>query len=153
WRLSRTGMAAAPGMRAQASASVGVLTLAGLLFVSGAAALVYQVLWVKQLSLLVGVDVYAVTTAVGAFFAGLALGGWLCGVSVDRMPRPLRLYAVLELGTAVSGVLATLALGHAAPLFAAAEDRVGVLAWVLPLLVVGVPALLMGGTLPVLVRA
>jgi hypothetical protein len=38
-----------------------------LLFVSGAAALVYQTLWVKQLGLAVGVDVYAVTTTVSAF--------------------------------------------------------------------------------------
>lgn len=41
-----------------------------LLFASGAAALVYQVLWIKQLSLVVGVDVYAVTTGVSTFFAG-----------------------------------------------------------------------------------
>src|SRR5215475_1873641 len=127
--------------------------LAGLLFASGAAALVYQVLWVKQLSLVVGIDVYAVTTAVAAFFAGLALGGFLFGRFVDRMAHPLRLYAILELGIAVLGVLATIALGHAPPLFAAAEVRVGVLAWACPFLLVGVPAVLMGGSLPVLVRA
>ena len=144
---------AAPGGRGRGSASRGGLRLAGLLFASGAAALVYQVLWVKQLSLVVGIDVYAVTTAVAAFFAGLALGGVLFGGRVDRMARPLRLYAILELGIAVLGVLATLALGQAAPLFAAAEDRVGVLAWVLPFVLVGAPAVLMGGTLPVLVRA
>jgi len=127
--------------------------LAGLLFASGAAALVYQVLWVKQLSLVVGVDVYAVTTAVAAFFAGLALGGALFGSRADRIRRPLRLYAALELGVAVLGLLATLALAHAAPFFAAAEDRVGVLAWALPFVLVGGPAVLMGGTLPALVRA
>src|SRR6187200_2650482 len=48
---------------------------APLLFASGAAALVYQVLWIKQLSLIVGVDVYAVSTGISAFFLGLALGG------------------------------------------------------------------------------
>src|SRR5579864_8178380 len=46
-----------------------------LLFGSGAASLVYQLLWIKQLSLVVGVEVYAVTVAVSAFFAGLAIGG------------------------------------------------------------------------------
>ena len=145
---------AAPGGRGRAPAtSGGVLRLAGLLFASGAAALVYQVLWVKQLSLVVGIEVYAVTTAVAAFFAGLALGGVLFGRRVDRTARPLRLCALLELGIAVLGVLATLALGQAAPLFAAAEDRVGALAWALPFFLVGAPAVLMGGTLPVLVRA
>lgn len=41
-----------------------------LLFVSGAAGLIYQVLWIKQLSLVVGVEVHAVTIAVSAFFGG-----------------------------------------------------------------------------------
>ena len=45
-----------------------------LLFFSGVAALVYQAIWIKQLALVVGVDVYAVTTGVSGFFAGLALG-------------------------------------------------------------------------------
>src|SRR5215467_7454046 len=123
---------AVPVARGRAPAGMGALMLAGLLFASGAAALVYQVLWVKQLSLVVGIDVYAVTTAVAAFFAGLSLGSWLFGGYADRIARPLRLYAVLELGIAVLGILATLALGRAAPLFASAEDRVGLLAWVVP---------------------
>src|SRR5215470_1388328 len=60
------------------------------LFASGTAALIYQVLWIKQLSLVVGVDVYAVTTGVSAFFAGLALGGALFGRWADRLARPCR---------------------------------------------------------------
>lgn len=50
-----------------------------LLFGSGVAGLIYQVLWVKQLSLVVGIEVYAVTTGISAFFAGLALGSFLFG--------------------------------------------------------------------------
>ena len=65
-----------------------------LLFISGSAALVYQVLWIKQLSLVVGVEVYAITTGISAFFAGLALGSWLFGRWADRLARPLLLYAV-----------------------------------------------------------
>jgi hypothetical protein len=61
--------------RVQASDKSSRAAVASLLIASGAAALVYQVLWVKQLSLVVGVDVYAITTGVSAFFAGLALGG------------------------------------------------------------------------------
>ena len=80
----------------------GRMVLALLLFASGAAALVYQILWIKQLSLVVGVDVHAVTTGVSAFFAGLALGGVLFGRWADRLPRPFLLYAFLELGVAVS---------------------------------------------------
>ncbi|WP_410953124.1 fused MFS/spermidine synthase [Pseudomonas sp. S1(2024)] len=126
---------------------------ATLLFLSGAAGLVYQVLWIKQLSLVVGVEVHAVATGISAFFAGLAVGGLLFGRWADRLQRPVRLYVVLELAVAVLGLGATLGLAHAAGPFARLEASAGLLAWVLPFVLVGVPALLMGGTLPVLVRA
>lgn len=126
---------------------------AALLLLSGSAALVYQVLWIKQLSLVVGVEVHAVTTGISAFFAGLALGGWLFGRWADQLARPVRLYALLEVAVAVLGVASTLALGASAGWFARMEASVGWLAWWLPFALVGLPALLMGGTLPVLVRA
>jgi predicted membrane-bound spermidine synthase len=124
-----------------------------LLFVSGAAALVYQVLWIKQLSLVVGVEVYAITTGISAFFAGLALGGWLFGRWADRLSQPVLLYAGLEVLVAVLGVGATFAMSLAASPFAWLEQQIGLLAWALPFALVGIPALLMGGTLPVLVRS
>ncbi|MDH4151823.1 MAG: fused MFS/spermidine synthase, partial [Betaproteobacteria bacterium] len=124
-----------------------------LLVVSGAAALIYQVLWIKQLTLIVGVDVYAVTTGVSAFFAGLALGGLLIGRWADRVARPLRLYAVLEIGVAVVGVVMTIALAHTASLFATLEQQSSMLAWTLVFLMVGVGPFLMGGTLPAMVRS
>ena len=124
-----------------------------LLFASGAAALVFQVLWVKQLSLVVGVEVYAVTTAISAFFAGLALGGLAFGRLADRLVRPLRLYAALEALVALLAVASTVALANAASAFVFLQAAFGLLAWALPLLLVGVPAFFMGGTLPVLVRA
>jgi spermidine synthase len=101
----------------------------------------------------VGIDVYAVTTGVSAFFAGLALGGALFGRWVDRLARPLLLYALLELGVAVLGVVATLVLGHAALPFAVLEEGARPLAWALLFALVGTPAVLMGGTLPVLIRS
>lgn len=127
--------------------------LALLLFGSGAASLVYQLLWIKQLSLVVGVEVYAVTMAVSAFFGGLAVGGAWLGRKADDLQRPLRLYALLEGAVAILAVAATFALAHSAAAFAVWEQRVGWLAWLLPFVLVGIPAVAMGGTLPVLVRA
>jgi len=135
------------------AASATSLIPALLLCISGAAALVYQVLWIKQLSLLVGVEVYAITTGISAFFAGLALGGWLFGRWADRLQQPVLLYAGLEVLVAMLGVGATVAMGLAASAFAWLQGHVGVLAWLLPFALVGIPAVLMGGTLPVLVRA
>jgi MFS family permease len=130
-----------------------VLWGALLLIASGTAALIYQVLWIKQLTLIVGVDVYAVTTGVSAFFAGLALGGLVLGRFVDRVQRPLRVYATLEMGVALVGVLVTMALSHTAALFVALEEQSGVLAWGFIFFMVGVGPFLMGGTLPAMVRS
>lgn len=122
-----------------------------LLALSGAAALIFQVLWVKQLTLVVGIDVYAVTTGVSAFFGGLALGGLLLGRLADRTARPLRLYAVLELGVATLGVATTLALPNTARWFAELENGNGMLAWALVFAIVGLPPVFMGGILPAVV--
>ncbi|WJK07032.1 fused MFS/spermidine synthase [Pseudomonas fluorescens] len=135
------------------TATAALLIPALLLCISGAAALVYQVLWIKQLSLVVGVEVYAITTGISAFFAGLALGGWLFGRWADRLQQPVLLYAGLEVLVAVLGVGATFAMSVAASPFAWLQNHVGLLAWLLPFLLVGAPAVLMGGTLPVLVRS
>ena len=124
-----------------------------LLFCSGAAALIYQVLWIKQLSLVVGVEVYSITIAVSAFFAGLALGGVIFGRWADLLPHPFLLYAILEAGIALFSIASTIALAHTAGPFVAIETRAGLLAWALPFILVGAPAFLMGGTLPVAVRS
>jgi len=123
------------------------------LFFSGVTALIYQTLWVKQLALVVGVDVYAVTVGVSAFFAGLALGNAWLGRQADRTPTPMQLYGWLEVGIAATGVGATWALAHADRPFVLLQDMVGPLAWALPFLLVGIPATFMGGTVVTLLRA
>ncbi|MGF6176403.1 fused MFS/spermidine synthase [Ensifer sp. 4252] len=124
-----------------------------MLFLSGAAALIFQVLWIKQLSLVTGVDVHAVSAGVSAFFLGLALGSFALGRFGDRARRPLRLYALLEIGVALSGVVVTFALARIAPLFVAIEASLPIAAWAMLILLVAARAFLMGGTLPVLLRA
>lgn len=135
------------------STSRGLWQAAVLLCASGAAGLVYQVLWIKQLSLVVGVDVHAVSVGVSAFFAGLALGGSMVGRLADRVSSAWRLYLWLECAIAALAIGATLALAHSAAPFAWLEAHAGVAAWILPTLLVGVPAMAMGGTLPALMRA
>nr|WP_246257744.1 fused MFS/spermidine synthase [Pararobbsia alpina] len=124
-----------------------------LLFASGAASLIYQVLWIKQLTLVVGVEVQAITTGVSAIFAGLALGGWLLGRVADRSSRPLRLYAGLEAATMLLAIASTFVLPRAAGTFALWQDQAGLAAWALSCVVVGLQAVFIGGTLPVMLRA
>jgi spermidine synthase len=127
--------------------------LAALLFASGLAALVHETLWVKQTALLVGVDVYAVTTVVSGFFAGLGLGSVALGAAADRSRRPLALYAALAAGTAGTAAAVTAALAGLAPAYAHLAAALGPGARGLPFVLVALPAFLMGGTLPAAVRA
>ena len=120
---------------------------------SGVVALVYETLWVRQLGRVVGVDVHAVSIALSAFFGGLALGSVYLGRLADRVAGPVKLYATLEAGVATLGVLSTVALARSSPVFVSLQDSVGPLAWALPFGLVGVPAFLMGGTLPALLRS
>jgi len=123
------------------------------LLVSGASALVFQTLWVRSLGLVVGVEVQATSVVVCSFFAGLALGSRWLGARIDRKARPLRFYAALELASGMLGILTTLALSASAPLFVTLRSAVGPLAWLPWLLGMMVPATLMGGTLPALLKA
>ncbi|RXN93431.1 spermidine synthase [Achromobacter aloeverae] len=124
-----------------------------LLALSGAAALIFQVLWVKQLTLIVGVEVHAIAVAVSAFFLGLAAGNALLGRYAERVARPLRFYAGIELGIAMVAVAVTVALAHGAGPFAALERQASPLAWLALAMLVAAAPFLMGGTLPVLLRA
>ncbi len=139
-------------------ASIGLLPI--LFFLSGFASLVYQVIWVRSLSLVFGGSHLAVTTVLSVFMGGLAMGGLLLGRRADALRQPLRLYAVLEIGIGLSAGAFQLLLRFFpdlyAPLARLAEGNHVWLTFVrvaLASLGMIVPATLMGGTLPVLSRA
>src|SRR3989442_3850560 len=67
-------------------------------FLSGATGLVYEVIWVRLTGLVFGNTSQAISTVLGAFMAGLALGGWEFGQKADRAGKPPRRYGLLEGG-------------------------------------------------------
>lgn len=93
-----------PQLKAQDSEGMGGLQLAmllGLFFLSGAAALIYEVLWLKELGRLFGVTAHAAATTLAVFFLGLAAGGWVWGTRSARARNPLRTYGLLELANRI----------------------------------------------------
>ena len=69
-----------------------------LIFVlSGAAGLMYEVVWSRQLVLVFGNTTQAVSTILTGFFGGMAIGSFVGGRIADRVRSPLRLYGILEL--------------------------------------------------------
>jgi spermidine synthase len=136
-----------------------MVALLALVFASGFAALVYQVLWQRQLGLLFGNTAHAAAATLAIFFLGLALGSWLWGERAARTRAPLRGYALLELGIAGAGAayfaLYPLYLDVYPGLFRALADWPPLGAALTTMFAAGVllpPAVLMGGTLPMLAQ-
>ncbi len=132
-----------------------------LVALSGAAGLIYEIVWMREFTLVLGASTYAVTIVLAVFMGGLGLGAWLLGKRADRYSarQLLRLYVMLEIG------LALYALGFPLLILAGQSIYVWVyqawqpgllianaLRFVLASAVLVVPAVLMGGTLPVLTR-
>ena len=72
-------------------------TVAALLFGSGFCALVYQTGWLREFRLIFGASTAASAAVLAIFIGGLGVGGLVLGSRADRHPRPLLLYATLEL--------------------------------------------------------
>ena len=62
--------------------------VAGLLFVSGACALIYQTTWLREFRLVFGASTAASAAVLAIFIGGLGLGARLLGARADRHPRP-----------------------------------------------------------------
>ena len=129
-------------------------------FLSGVAALLYEVVWMRLLGLVFGHTVYAITTVLAAYMGGLALGSVLIGRRADRMRRPLRVYGLLEAAIGVY-CLATPLLFRAADaaylwahhLLQPSALGSAMLHLALSALLLLPPTTLMGATLPILSRA
>lgn len=133
--------------------------IVALVFASGFAGLIYQVLWMKQLGLLFGNTSQAAAVTLAAFFAGLGAGSWWWGRRVAAVTRPLRLYAWLEFGIATAALtyFGVLKLFHA--IYPALYGTVSGAGWMLAvkfalaLVLVFPAAFFMGGTVPAIAQA
>jgi predicted membrane-bound spermidine synthase len=120
-----------------------------LFFVSGIAALIYQVCWQRLLFEAFGVDMESVTIIVSTFMLGLGVGALAGGQLSDRFPQhALAMFALFELAIAVFGVCSPSLIRAVGAL--AVRAPLPVIAAVNFLLLL-IPTTLMGATLPILV--
>jgi spermidine synthase len=134
--------------------------LPALALASGAAALVYETIWLRWFKLLFGSTAYAASAVLAAYFLGLALGAWGFARAAGRARRPLRSYAAVELGVAATALCVPWILRLYDPLYAqlyvALSDSRGVLIaskFALAFAALLPPTLLLGATLPLLAAA
>jgi len=128
-------------------------------FFSGAAGLLYQVVWTRMLTQIFGNTTYAIATVLSAFMAGLAIGSYLFGQIADRGKNDFLLYGILEAGVGIYGFLVPwiFSMGQKVygPIFGLNESYpflFNLVLFFLSFVLLVFPTLLMGATLPVLSR-
>jgi spermidine synthase len=113
------------------------------------------VTWVRLLGLAFGVTIYAISTVLAAFMAGLAIGSLVGGRTADRAKQPLRMYGVVELGVGATALLTPWAFSWLQDVYAGLAQTPGVASTArtaLAFAVLLVPTGLMGATLPLAIR-
>jgi spermidine synthase len=124
--------------------------------VSGATALIYQVIWSRWLGLVFGNTTTSISIVLGSFMLGLALGSWIAGRLLSRLNNPMRAYAYMELGIGIFAFCFPLLSRTADMLFTAAvnpETSMPASIFVRALfafILLLVPTTFMGATLPLL---
>ena len=128
-----------------------------LLFISGALALVYEIIWQRQFALVFGSAAPAIAAVLAAYFAGLGLGALVIGRVAKRWKRPLRVYAVLEVCVGLGALMVSPLLGWfdaAYPwfvdTFSSYPPGFTAVRTALAFLTLLIPTFCMGGTLPIL---
>ncbi|MBV8194182.1 MAG: fused MFS/spermidine synthase, partial [Candidatus Dormibacteraeota bacterium] len=129
----------------------------GVFVASGAAGLMYQVVWSSQLVLVFGNTTEAIGTIVTAFLAGLGLGGLVGGLIAPRLRHPLRLYGAVEVLVGATALLVPIGFQLIDGVYRSAYDTTSgttltLVRLALTLAAVTPVTFLMGLTLPLLTR-
>jgi spermidine synthase len=129
----------------------------GVFTASGAAGLMYQVVWSSQLVVIFGNTTEAIGTIVTAFLAGLGLGGLIGGLIAPRLRHPLRMYGAVEVAVGAAALLVPVGFQGIAGIYSSAYDttsgsQLTLVRLALTLAAVTPVTFLMGLTLPLLTR-
>ncbi|HEV3058332.1 MAG TPA: fused MFS/spermidine synthase [Vicinamibacterales bacterium] len=133
------------------------LALPAIFFLSGAAGLIFEMVWLYRCGLVFGNTVWAASITIASFMAGLAAGNALISQLGDRIRRPLRAYAAAEFIVAIGGVALAYGLASATALVGPASRFAADEFWAPNALRLGItfvallaPATAMGTALPLL---
>lgn len=132
-------------------------------FLSGFAALLYQVVWQRQFCVVFGTSELAIAAVLASYMAGLAIGAAIAGHWLSRIKRPLELYAALEFAIGICALLVPYVLQTVQRIYIEyagnqpqppdANGSIQTLCYTLgSLVVLVVPTALMGATLPLLTQ-
>ncbi|MFT5286506.1 MAG: spermidine synthase [Planctomycetota bacterium] len=115
-------------------------------FLSGAAALIYQVAWARLLARLTGSDSIGIALVLAVFMAGMGIGAWFFADRVRSAKSPATLYAVLSVIMGLWAAASPFLLSSLQPV-GSIETRVAI-----AMLLLLVPTAIMGATFPLMGR-
>src|SRR5579872_7214600 len=72
---------------------------------SGFAALIYEIVWFQLLQLVIGSTAVSLGVLLGTYMGGMCLGSLLLPRYISSREHPLRIYALIEAGIGICGVL------------------------------------------------
>src|SRR6516162_8757871 len=127
-----------------------------LLFVgSGCAALIYEVVWFQLLQLVIGSSALSLAVLLGMYMGGMCLGSLLLPRYVGAREHPLRVYAIIEAGIGICGILSLLGVPLIDRIYAVVGAAIGgqgafgiILRAIISAMCLLPPTLLMGASLP-----
>jgi len=130
-----------------------------LFFFSGISGLIYQVVWTRMLTLVFGHTIYSVSVVLSAFMAGLGLGSYLWGTTIDKAGKPLLIYGKIEILIGSTALFLSFLFSKFSPIYAWLYDwlpdfffQTGLLKTALAFSLVLIPTILMGATLPIMAK-
>lgn len=126
-----------------------LLLYAALFFLSGAAGLIYEIVWERLLELYFGVTLTAITLIVAAYMGGLGVGSLIGGQIAQRARKPALLYGAAEVGIGLFGLVSPFLINGIGQHTAGAPYA---LVFLLSFGLLMIPTFLMGMTLPLLTQ-
>lgn len=123
---------------------------ASLFLISGAAGLIYEIVWERLLELYFGVTMVSVTLIVSAYMAGLGVGSLIGGRVARHFKNTLFLYGLLEIGIALFGLVSPNVIVWIGRAMAGAPYT---LVFLVSFAILLIPTTLMGMTLPLLTQS
>jgi spermidine synthase len=122
---------------------------------SGCSALIYEVVWLQLLQLVIGSSAASLAVLLGTFMGGMCLGSIALPRLISARRHPLRVYALLELGTGIFGFIVLFGLPYVQRLYTAGVGH-GLPGILLRSIACAVcllpPTIMMGATLPAISR-
>ena len=127
-----------------------------LFFLSGVTGLLYEIVWIRVLSLVLGASVYSISVVFAAFMLGLGLGNVAAVRILERARNAARAYAIVEAGIGAGALLVPLLLRLVTPMYQALHDAhlptLIAVRFALSFLIVLLPTVMIGTTFPIMVR-